>query len=278
MSINITVILTLLFFFVLQGTLRNHPTTHETSKEVREKPIGEKEVVSKKKSNKLEEIGRYQWGSNSIEIFFYKDNDFGFNIDFILDSWNQQKSLKIEEISSLDQKYEKMLTAIFCRKLIESFNSKKNKYEFNVFFKMKDGRVLKKSTQKNMKCNWRDYSYIDLTKNDSSSISGFPQYRIPPKTIHLDSSELNRQNQFLILELLVNEQGDVQKVGYPSIYLSEDANPLIKKLKQVFVNAKFHPFIENGKAKPFVFNQMVVVDSTKMIVSYDVTEIILDRK
>ena len=258
MSINTTIFLVLLLFFILQETLPNHSIIQKNPKETKEKTVERKPIISTEKREQLEKVNQYQlekmnryrWDNGDIKIFFHQDGNLGFHINVVFTNGSLNKDIfGKDKINALDQRFNKMTTAIFCRELIQNL-AKKQKYTFHVSFEMEDGQILKKITENDLKCSWKAHNYIDLTK--IKSLSEAPQYRIPPKITNFNANELSQENRYLTLELLVNEHGDVEQVGYPSIYLSDESNKDFQKLKPIFLNAKFYPYVQYGFSKPFL--------------------------
>ena len=303
MSINTTIFLALLLFLILQETLPNHPTIQKNPKETKEKTLERKPIISTEKREQLEKVNQYQlekmnqyqlekikryqlekmnryqlekmnryrWDNGDIKIFFHQDGNLGFHINVVFTNGSLNKDIfGKDKINALDQRFNKMTTAIFCRELIQNL-AKKQKYTFHVSFEMEDGQILKKITENDLKCSWKAHNYIDLTK--IKSLSEAPQYRIPPKITNFNANELSQENRYLTLELLVNEDGDVEQVGYPSIYLSDESNKDFQKLKPIFLNAKFYPYVQYGFSKSFLTHQRITIDSAKKTVSYDALDI-----
>ncbi|NUF33614.1 hypothetical protein HUN19_06420, partial [Acinetobacter oleivorans] len=89
-----------------------------------------------------------------------------------------------------------------------------------------------------------------------------PQYRVSPHIPKFSSAELDSKDRMLTMELLVNERGDVEKVGYPSIYFSDESDKIYQKLKPSFQNAKFYPYIVDNEARAFLIKQNVDVQGS----------------
>ncbi|MEG2884828.1 MAG: hypothetical protein RR884_09630, partial [Acinetobacter sp.] len=212
MSINTTIFLALLLFLILQETLPNHPTIQKNPKETKEKTLERKPIISTEKREQLEKVNQYQlekikryqldkmnryqlekmnryrWDNGDIKIFFHQDGNLGFHINVVFTNGSLNKDIfGKDKINALDQRFNKMTTAIFCRELIQNL-AKKQKYTFHVSFEMEDGQILKKITENDLKCSWKAHNYIDLTK--IKSLSEAPQYRIPPKITNFNANEL----------------------------------------------------------------------------------------
>ena len=91
MSINTTIFLALLLFFILQETLPNHPTIQKNPKETKEKTLERKPIISTEKREQLEKVNQYQlekmnryrWDNGDIKIFFHQDGNLGFHINVV---------------------------------------------------------------------------------------------------------------------------------------------------------------------------------------------------
>jgi len=104
-------------------------------------------------------------------------------------------------------------------------------------------------------------TYLDLTKTQNGSTR--LNYRIAPQIPDFSSAELNWQKQVLVLELFVNEHGDVEQVLFENKNQKQEANKIFQKLKPAFLKAKFYPYIENGKSRAFRAHQPIEIESSE---------------
>ena len=104
-------------------------------------------------------------------------------------------------------------------------------------------------------------TYLDLTKTQNGSTR--LNYRIAPQIPDFSSAELNWQKQVLVLELFVNEHGDVEQVLFENKNQKQEANKIFQKLKPAFLKAKFYPYIESGKSRAFRAHQPIEIESSE---------------
>ncbi|MCU4640194.1 hypothetical protein [Acinetobacter courvalinii] len=104
-------------------------------------------------------------------------------------------------------------------------------------------------------------TYVDLTKTQERPAR--LNYRIAPQIPDFSSAELNWQKQVLVLDLFVNEHGDVEQVLFENKNQKHETNKIFQKLKPAFLKAKFYPYVENGKSKAFRAQQPIEIESSE---------------
>ncbi|MEB6667254.1 hypothetical protein MXM33_09445 [Acinetobacter vivianii] len=195
---------------------------------------------------------------SGISITWIEFNNF--KIEFFL-----PKEIKKEYSDVMIEYLKKTMLPKYCEIFNENIVTKKNIITMNMILRESNGSLIEEISKKNTECDWDQYNYLDFTS--SSKIKKkllMPlKYRVAPEIPSFHPYELGWETRTLEIELLVNESGDVIKVGYPSIYFSDDSDKLYQKLKPTFLNAKFYPYIVDGKPRAFLTQQSVRLESSE---------------
>jgi|TARA_Y100000816_G_C26083974_1_gene571727 hypothetical protein len=187
--------------------------------------------------------------------------EINFNITLL-------KAQSNKDLESPTNKYVDMFTdllfPLYCYQLSQNIFTRVNPSTMNVSLMAKDGSFIGQVKKNNSDCNWEQYNYIDLSSQRlNQHVKTSPRYIIAPQIPSFNSYELDWGNRELEIELLVNENGDVIKVGFPSIYFSDESDKVYQKLKPAFLKAKFYPYIEDGRARSFLILQPVELRSSE---------------
>ena len=150
-----------------------------------------------------------------------------------------------------------------CEIFNKNIVTKKNLITMNMVLRESNGSFIEEISKKNSECDWEQYNYLDFTSSSGNKNRYLLplKYRISPEIPGFYPYELDWKTRKLEIELLINENGDVIKVGFPSIYFSDESDKVYQKLKPVFLNAKFYPYIVDGKAKSVLIKQPVEIRS-----------------
>jgi hypothetical protein len=107
--------------------------------------------------------------------------------------------------------------------------------------------------------------HVDTPVNsvEKRDLSKKVQYRITPVVPSFSPDELNWKKQQLVLELFVNVHGDVERVMLKNMNKTDESDKIFQKLKPIFLNAKFYPYFDNGKAVPFRIEQPIEIEVPK---------------
>lgn len=218
--------------------------------------------------------------------FSEKDSD-GSGISV---TWKEFNNFKMEfffpkgikkEYSDLMSEYlKKTMLSKYCEMFKENIVTKKNLINMNMVLRESNGSLIEEISKKNTECNWEQYNYIDLSSQRlNQHVKTSPRYIIAPQIPSFNSYELDWGNRRLEIELLVNENGDVIKVGFPDIYFSDESDKVYQKLKPAFLKAKFYPYIVDGKARSFLILQPVELRSSEREpLFHKITESIFGKK
>ncbi|MGN5764748.1 hypothetical protein ACNQO6_10400 [Acinetobacter calcoaceticus] len=184
------------------------------------------------------------------------------NFDVTLLKAQSNKDLE-DPISKYVDMFTNILFPIYCYELSQNIFTKVNASTMKVSLSAKDGSFIGQVQKNNSECDWEQYNYIDLSSrrfrpNDEMS----PKYLIFPSIPNFQSHELGWKKRTLEIQLLVNESGDVIKVGYPNIYFSDETDKIYQKLKPAFLNAKFYPYIFDGEIRSFLITQPIELQSS----------------
>ncbi|WP_155757964.1 hypothetical protein [Acinetobacter rudis] len=181
--------------------------------------------------------------------------EFTFDITLLKAASNKH----IEKPSSkyVDLTFSKIFP-IYCQILSENIFTRVNPSTMKVNLKANDGSFIGEKEIKNTECDFEEFNYVDLTtQNNNFKTFPDPILRISPQIPTLGSNELNGKNRYLTIEILVNKNGDVEKVGYPSIHFSFESDKVFQKIKPALLNMKFYPYIIDGEKKPFLITQPI---------------------
>lgn len=148
----------------------------------------------------------------------------------------------------------------YCKLLSENIFTRVNTSTMKVNLIANDGSFIGEKEIKNSECDFEKFNYIDFTiPNNNFKTYPYPIYRISPQIPTFESKEINGKNRYLVVEILVNKNGDVEKVGYPSIYFSDESDKVFEKLKPSLLNIKFYPYIIDGEKKDFLITQPIEI-------------------
>jgi hypothetical protein len=217
--------------------------------------------INEKLKNRKGERG-LDLNPNAFKITMSRAGILDINFNVIL--LKAQSNTALENPSS---KYvdplSNILFMMYCRVLNENIFSKVNSGVMTMTVRAKDGSLIGEDKKRNSDCNWEQYNYIDFgNKSIRKRLLNTPEYRVGPHIPQFSSAELDSKDRMLTIELLVNERGDVEKVGYPSIYFSDESDKIYQKLKPSFQNAKFYPYIVDNEARAFLIKQNVDIQGS----------------
>ncbi len=200
--------------------------------------------------------------SNAFKITMTATGLLDMNFNVILLKAQSNTDLKDPSSTYVDP-LSNVFFVMYCRGLNGNIFSKVNSGVMTMTVRAKDGSLIGEDKKRNSDCNWEHYNYIDFGKKSiRERILNTPQYRVSPHIPKFSSAELDSKDRVLTIELLVNERGNVEKVGYPSIYFSDESDKIYQKLKPSFQNAKFYPYIVDNEARAFLIKQTVHIQST----------------
>lgn len=146
----------------------------------------------------------------------------------------------------------------YCKILSENIFTRVNPSTMKVNLIANDGSFIGEKEIKNTECDFEKFNYIDFTiPNNNFKTYPYPIFRISPQIPTFESNELNGKNRYLTIEILVNKNGDVENVGYPSVYFSNESDKVFEKVKPALLNMKFYPYIIDGEKKAFLITQPI---------------------
>ncbi len=180
------------------------------------------------------------------------------NVDITLLKAASNKDLE-EPLNKFVDTFFGIFSAIYCKSLSTHIFTRVNPSTMKVNLIANDGSFIGEKEIKNTECDFEKFNYIDFT-DAHNNFKTFPILRIPPRIPVLTPKELSGRDRHLTVEILVNENGDVEQVGYPSIHFNfENFAPdkMFEKIKPALLNMKFYPYIVDGEKKAFLVKQPI---------------------
>ncbi len=198
--------------------------------------------------------------NKGVEATYTREDMTNFKQVITFLNINSSHDVGSSDIAYINNRLKKMIGRDVCVFLSKHIHTRINPYALNVIFEARDGSIIDKTTLTNADCHWEDYYYVLAKK--SKKMHG-ARYRIRPNMPNFEENELHNKKIEFEFELLVDENGDVEQIDSPKLYLDEESDEIYQRIKAAFLNAKFHPYIENGQAKPFLVKQPIKIEGTE---------------
>ena len=183
-----------------------------------------------------------------------------FNFDITLLKAASNKDLE-KPLNKFVDTFFDIFFPFYCKSLSTHIFTRVNPSTMKVNLIADDGSFIGEKEIKNTECDFEKFNYIDFT-DANNKFKTFPILRIPPKIPTFTLEELIGKDRYFTIEILVNENGDVEQVGYPSIYFNfENFAPdkMFEKIKPALLNMKFYPYIVDGEKKAFLVEQPITI-------------------